>query len=138
MEVVLITGSRSITERDKIFKRLDDLVNPDEVYVFIEGGAEGVDQISSEWCGLNQVNNKTMTITPAHYEQFGNGAGNMRNQDMLDFALEISGREKIKIHGIAFWDGSSTGTMDMIKRMRKAGVEPDIILMGKPKTKRLI
>lgn len=138
MEVILITGSRSITERDKVIDRLDELVNPDEVYVLIEGDAIGVDTYSREWSISRGVNYLPMPIPGDYRNQYGNGAGNMRNKDMLEKAVEIASRERIKIRGIAFWDGSSTGTMDMMHRMRKAGIEPEVTLMGKPKTKRLI
>lgn len=43
--IVLITGSRSITERDKVFAKLDELLDPHEVYTLIEGEATGVDTI---------------------------------------------------------------------------------------------
>lgn len=137
-KVVLITGSRSITDREKVFKKLDELVDPHNVFTFIEGEATGIDQISRDWCEINYVHLTPMAIPHNYFSLHGNGAGNVRNQDMLDKAISLAHVNKLEIQAIALWDGSSTGTQDMIKRMRKAGVPVDITLMGTPKTKRLI
>ncbi|WPJ72036.1 hypothetical protein DEEACLCL_00011 [Salmonella phage CRW-SP2] len=137
-KVVLITGSRSITDREKVFRKLDELVDPHDVFTFIEGEAEGVDKIARDWCEINYVFLTPMPIPNNYKSLYGNGAGNVRNQDMLDKALLISRSNGLEVQAIAFWDGSSTGTQDMIKRMRKAGLAVDITLMGKPKTKRLL
>lgn len=138
-KVVLITGSRSITDREKVFRKLDELItDPHDVFTFIEGEAEGVDKICRDWCEINYVHVTAMPIPNNYSSLYGKGAGNIRNQDMLDKALLISRSNNIGIQAIALWDGSSTGTQDMIKRMRKAGLGVDITLMGKPKTKRLL
>lgn len=137
-KVVLITGSRSITDREKVFKKLDELVDPRNVFTFIEGEATGIDQIARDWCEINYVHLTPMAIPHNYFSLHGNGAGNVRNQDMLDKAISLAHVNKLEIQAIALWDGSSTGTQDMIKRMRKAGVPVDITLMGTPKTKRLI
>lgn len=137
-EVILITGSRSITDRNKVFEALDKQVDPAGVYVLIQGEAPGVDILSREWCESRGVNCMGMPIPDDYRNAYGNGAGNMRNKDMLEKALEISARESIPVRGIAFWDGSSTGTQDMINRMHKTTVLVYVTLMGKPKTKRLI
>lgn len=79
-----------------------------------------------------------MPIPSGYYEKYGKGMGNKRNQDMLDKALELARQTKLEVYPIAMWDGSSTGTLDMINRLKKAGLPVDITLMGKPKTKRLL
>lgn len=136
--IVLITGSRSITERDKVFAKLDELIDPHEVYTLIEGEADGVDLICRDWATIHYVDVTPMPISRAYFDQYGKGAGNRRNQDMLDKALEIARQTKLEVYPIAMWDGSSTGTLDMINRCKKAGLPVDITLMGKPKTKRLL
>lgn len=136
--VVVVTGSRSITERDKIFAKLDELLNPEEVHTLIEGEAIGVDLICRDWAIENRVDVTGMPIPSGYYEKYGNGMGNKRNQDMLDKALQIASQGNFTIFPIALWDGSSTGTADMIGRFKKAGLPVDITLMGKPKTKRLL
>lgn len=136
--VVVITGSRSITERDKIFAKLDELLDPHEVYTLIEGEATGVDQICRDWADIHYVDVKRMPIPQSYFETYKAGAGNRRNQDMLDKALQIAQQTKLEVLPIAMWDGSSTGTLDMINRLKKAGLPVHVALMGKPKTKRLL
>lgn len=137
-KVVLITGSRSITDREKVFKKLDELVDPRDVYTFIEGEATGIDQIARDWCQIHYVHLTPMPIPHNYFSLHGKGAGNVRNQDMLDKAMALAHTNKLEVQAIALWDGSSTGTQDMIKRMKKAGIPVNITLMGTPKTKRLI
>lgn len=137
-KVVVITGSRSITDREKIFNKLEELLNPREIYTFIEGEAAGVDLISRDWCEINYVHVTTMAIPSNYHVMYGKAAGNIRNQDMVNKALNIARSNGLDIQGIAFWDGASTGTQDMISRMRKSGIPMDITLMGIPKSKRLI
>lgn len=136
--IVLITGSRSIAERDKVFAKLDELVDPHEVYTMIEGEADGVDRICRDWADIHYVDVTPMPIPRDYHDKYKGGAGNRRNQDMLDKALQIAHSTKLEILPIAMWDGSSTGTLDMINRVKKAGLPIDISLMGKPKTKRLL
>ena len=136
--IVVITGSRSITERDKVFAKLDELLNPHEVYTLIEGEATGVDQICRDWAGVHYVDITPMPIPREYHDKYQGGAGNRRNQDMLDKALQLAQQTKLEIFPIAMWDGSSTGTLDMINRLKKARLPVDITLMGKPKTKRLL
>lgn len=51
---------------------------------------------------------------PANWKDHGRSAGPIRNQAMLATEPELV---------IAFWDGKSRGTKDMLARARKAGVE---------------
>lgn len=136
--VVLITGSRSINDREKVFAKLNQLLDPRDVFTLIEGEAEGVDIIARDWCQIHYVHVTPMPIPPGYYEQYKGGAGNRRNQDMLDKAIEVARVNDTEVYPIALWDGSSTGTMDMINRMKKAGLHVNVTLMGTPKTKRLI
>lgn len=140
--IILITGSRSITERDKIFGKLDELSHINSVHpcdtLLIGGEAIGVDTICKDWAESRGASYLGMPIPDDYYTKYANGAGNIRNQDMLDKALELSQKHKAEILPLAFWDGSSTGTQDMIKRMHKAGMHCQVMLLGKPKTKRLL
>ncbi|AEW24332.1 GTP-binding domain [Escherichia phage PhaxI] len=136
--IVLITGSRSITERDKIFTKLDELLDPHEIETFIEGEAVGVDLISRDWCEINYVHITPMAIPKNYHTLLWESAGNQRNPRYADNALSWQSKKILRVFGIALWDGSSTGTQDMIKRMKKAGINVNITLMGKPKTKRLL
>lgn len=54
---------------------------------------------------------------PAEWNRFGKLAGVVRNALMADFST----------HCIAFWDGKSNGTKDMIKQAREKGLLVKII-----------
>ena len=99
--IVLITGSRSITERDKIFAKLDELLDPHEIETFIEGEAVGVDLISRDWCEINYVHVTPMEIPKNYHTIYGKGAGNQRNKDMLDKAMTLAKQKGLEVFGFA-------------------------------------
>lgn len=136
-KIILITGSRDIQDSQNIFDILDNIIVIDVVHL-IEGEADGVDKISRSWAELNNIPFTPVEITNEDWHRYGSAAGNIRNQQMLDLALELAGKINGIVHGVAMWNGSSTGTQDMIQRMRKAGIHFDVHLLGKPKTKRLL
>jgi len=78
--------------------------------VIINGKAKGVDSASSDWAIVNYAQLKEY---PADWETHGKAAGFIRNQQMLD-----EGKPDLVI---AFPGGS--GTADMIRRAKKAGIE---------------
>lgn len=140
--VILVTGSRSILEKEKIHNVLNNHlaqieVDGGQVVLLIEGDAIGVDQICGVWASGHNIIVDQMPIPKEYHTVYGAGAGCIRNQDMLDKLVDwrLKGGKCLPV---AFWDGSSTGTRDMIHRMRKSGFEPEVYLMGKPKSKRLI
>jgi hypothetical protein len=55
---------------------------------------------------------------PADWNKFGKSAGHVRNQAMADYADIL----------LAFWDGKSTGTKSMIKKMN-AQLKPAIVYL---------
>jgi hypothetical protein len=60
-----------------------------------------------------------VAVFPADWETHGRAAGPIRNQAMLD-----EGKPYLVI---AFWDGKSKGTLDMISRATRAGVPVKIV-----------
>lgn len=57
----------------------------------------------------------------------GKGAGIERNGVMLERAQERARELGVPIHALALWDGVSTGTANMLSRLRRAGV-PVLVL----------
>lgn len=74
-----------------------------EITHVLHGDCRGVDKVS-ESLGL------PTTVYPADWKTHGKAAGPIRNQIMVDNADAL----------IAIWDGKSRGTLDIIKRARKA------------------
>lgn len=142
---ILVTGSRSINS-DADMLKIHDILDScaDEIAsqgnfleALIQGEAPGVDRICAEWCGPRSVIPKSFPIPREYYDKYGNGAGAMRNQDMLNHLLELQKGGHVG-YCLAFWDGSSKGTKDMITRMKANGLSVQVHLLGKPKSKRLI
>lgn len=75
----------------------------------ITGGAKGVDSAAIDWAVVNWCEFKEYL---ADWRKHGKAAGPIRNQQMLD-------EEKIDLV-VAFPGGS--GTADMVRRARKAGI----------------
>lgn len=129
--IILITGSRSINELSYIHDKLDSLDTQHSIVGIIEGEAQGVDQISAKWASLR---NKTIYPFPVSEQDWENnpyGAGHERNTCMLDFASKME-TQGYHIIGVAFWDGKSGGTRDMINKMRKKGITPLIFNPNSP------
>lgn len=103
---VIVAGSRNITSKDLIFKKLDYLlaekIKAGEAIQIISGGACGVDKIGEEYAAARGFSCKRF---PADWETFGKRAGYLRNCQMANNADAL----------IAFWDGKSPGTRHMIQ-----------------------
>jgi len=79
---------------------------------FISGNASsGADLAIIEFCKEHDINCHLMS---AEWNKYGRSAGGIRNKKMADYALEDS-----KGYLIAFWDGSSAGTKNMIENAMK-------------------
>lgn len=110
---VLICGSRSWTDGKAIKEALGSLLG---VKLVIEGGARGADTL-----GRMQAESRGLPVMefPANWTYYGKGAGPIRNQSMLVF-----GQPDIVL---AFWDGTSRGTADMIRQAETAGIPVKVI-----------
>lgn len=105
---ILVTGGRAYANRTRLYKVLDAAVERLDLGFLIQGGATGADALAKEW-----ANDRTVLCAEyaADWSQ-GPSAGPRRNALMLS-----EGRPDIVI---AFSGG--TGTADMVRRAREAGV----------------
>lgn len=123
--IVVVTGGRNYNDRDAIYAALDALHERYTITTLREGGAAGVDTICGEWADLRGVQRQRMpadwsnitvsgaVVRQGKYGAYNARAGHDRNQSMLD-------TEPKPQYGVAFPGG--TGTADMTKRMRDAGL----------------
>lgn len=88
-------------------------------HALISSTARGADTLGAELATEYRMD---LVSFPANWARYGRAAGILRNQQMLD-----EGKPDLVL---AFWDGKSRGTADMINRARKAGVEVRIIQGG--------
>lgn len=102
---IAIVGSRNYPHTGKIRAEIDKL-DP-RTHLIISGGARGVDQAAERYaaaCGFNVI-----TIRPNYYKFAGKVAPLVRNREIVDTAHRI----------LAFWDGQSNGTRQLLAYARK-------------------
>ena len=124
---MIIAGGRDYTDADNIRYHLQHLIrsNPDKYFTIISGMARGADITGAEVArslGLHvlefpalwdDLNAPGAVIRPNRVtgKPYNAVAGFQRNQRMADEADAL----------LAFWDGKSRGTADMIRIMKEAG-----------------
>lgn len=106
-----ILGSRNLTNIALEKYVLDDV---DEI---VSGGAVGVDSCAAEYAKFRKI--KLTEFIP-EYERYGRAAPIVRNKKIVDYADNI----------LVFWDGSSKGTLSVIKYADKIGKPIKVITVG--------
>lgn len=101
---VAVIGSRNI----KNFTLGDFL--PEGVTEIVSGGAKGVDTVAREYAKEHGL---LLTEFLPEYKLYGRGAPLKRNELIVDYADLV----------LAFWDGKSRGTKNVIERCNSTGKE---------------
>ena len=105
---IAIVGSRTVT-----VDNIEDYISKgDEI---VSGGAKGVDRCAADYA--RQTGCKLTEFLP-EYERYGRAAPIKRNQKIVDYADRV----------VVFWDGSSKGTLSVIKYAEKVGKPCEVIL----------
>lgn len=96
---VIIAGSRSFNN----FKLMCDIIEQLDwaISEVVSGTALGADRMGERWARNNSIPVKQMS---ADWKSYGRQAGLVRNNEMARYADAL----------IAFWDGESHGTSNMI------------------------
>jgi hypothetical protein len=112
---VLFCGDRNWTDRKKIASEIKKLSHDDLV---IEGDANGADKLAGRLALYYGI---PLAVFPAPWEYHGRAAGPIRNGWMLKYGSP----DKV----IAFHPdiANSKGTLDMVKRAKKAGIPVEVI-----------
>lgn len=117
---VLVCGGRDFSDVDTIHRTLDRLHKARLIDCVIEGNARGADRIAGYWARKNRIDNRKFN---ADWTKYGNAAGPIRNQTMIDKGLP----------DVVLAFPGNTGTADMVRRARAAGIE---VIEVAPKTMR--
>lgn len=103
---VIIAGGRDFSDAALMKEKCDFYLSRLEFknIVVVSGMARGADLL-----GVNYANRNNIKIEkfPADWRQFGKRAGMISNRQMAEYADVL----------IAFWDGKSRGTKNMIETM---------------------
>lgn len=112
---VLICGSRTFKDSNRMYAELNT-GKIGYIDTVIHGAASGADTLAHEWA---MTYARHVDIYRADWVREGKAAGVLRNKRMLEY-----GKPDLVI---AFWDGQSPGTKNMIEQAEKAGVPVKII-----------
>ena len=103
---VIIAGSRNFNDYKKLCKICDHLLQNQANIEIISGAAKGADQLGEKYASEKGYRIKKF---PANWNKYGKSAGPKRNEEMANYADVL----------IAFWDGKSRGTKNMIELANK-------------------
>lgn len=104
---VIVAGGRFYNDYEKVKSVLDRC--PCEISAVVCGMARGADMLGYQWA---REKNIPILKYPADWDKYGKAAGHIRNKEMAENADVL----------IAFWDGESRGTKNMIDIAREKGI----------------
>ena len=108
---LIVAGTRDFIDKEYLWKVLDRYLSqrdPSTVTI-LDGKARGPDRFGGEY---GEAKGMRVLPFPADWDKHGNAAGFIRNEEMAQAGT----------HLIAFWDGQSRGTKDMIERAQEHGL----------------
>lgn len=114
---LIVAGGRDFNDPVLLANKLNELANgayKSQAVSIVSGMAKGADLLA-----YNFAINRDVKVYkfPANWDKYGKGAGYRRNEDMGRFADGL----------LAFWDGKSKGTKNMIDIMHRHGKDVLVI-----------
>ena len=112
---VVIAGSRDFNNYNLVEETIEKLeLEIDEI---VYGGAAGADYMGLLWARNHKVRVKTFL---AEWSVYGRAAGPIRNRKMANYGDYL----------LAFWDGQSRGTKNMIEEMKRLGKHGEVVYVN--------
>lgn len=102
---VIVAGGRDFSDYGLLRKKLDVILSRQKDIQIICGEARGADSLGRRYA---EERGYTVLSYPANWEKYGRSAGFRRNEEMAQVADAL----------VAFWDGQSKGTCNMIQLMK--------------------
>lgn len=118
---IIIAGTRTFDDYPLLCETMDRLTRKLDKrrLIIVSGGAKGADKLGERWAFERGAG--TVEIYHADWAKHGKAAGPIRNGEMAQAADVL----------IAFWDGESSGTKDMIAQAKKKGLKVRVVYFGK-------
>ena len=111
---VIIAGTRTFDNYSLLCEYADfKLSRVEDSIEIVSGGAKGADALGEEYAEERGYYIKRF---PADWKAYGKKAGPMRNKAMAEYADAL----------LAYWDGQSRGTKNMIEEAEARGLKVDI------------
>lgn len=115
---VIIAGSRTFSDYMLLERTMDRLLRDvSEDIVIISGRARGADTLGERYA---RERGYEVWEYPADWKKYGKSAGFLRNRAMARDADAL----------VAFWDGESRGTENMISLARRQGLRVRVLKYG--------
>jgi hypothetical protein len=109
MRRVLVCGGRDYTNKELLYRKLDEAHEFSSIVCIISGMAPGADTLAAEWAKERGIE---LAPFPADWSKYSRAAGPIRNAKML-----VEGKPDV----VMAFPGDK-GTKDMIKRATKAKI----------------
>lgn len=115
---VIIAGGRDFDDGKLLQDALGDVDSEWGITEIVSGCARGADRMGEYWALQNGI---PVREFPADWRTHGRSAGYIRNRQMADYADGL----------VAFWDGKSRGTANMIEQAQRQGLQVEVISYDK-------
>lgn len=102
---VIIAGSRTFNDYEKLKSYCDKVLSSQNNIEIVSGTATGADMLGERYA---KEKNYSIKKFPADWDKYGKGAGYIRNKEMAEYSDAL----------IAFWNGKSKGTKNMLELSR--------------------
>lgn len=124
MVKIIIAGSREFDNYDFLKSNMDVLFNlfgidKNTSIEIICGMCRGADTLGERFA---KENGYAIKYFPADWNKYGKAAGVIRNEEMAKYAAEYKDEDEDMGILVAFWDGKSRGTKNMIDNAEKYGL----------------
>lgn len=120
---LIIAGSRDFTDFSYLQGYMATAIPPwIKITEVVSGGARGADSMGEEWAKLHSI---PVKVFEAEWDRLGKRAGPIRNAEMSVYGEGL----------IAFWDGKSTGTKNMIDLAVQKGIWTAVVRIDIPWSK---
>ena len=113
---LIIAGGRDFSNSDLMNEKLDYLLSntPQNEIEIVSGCAKGADSMGERYA---EIMGYAVKQFPANWDRDGKAAGPIRNREMAEYAT----------HLIAFHDGVSRGTANMIQVAKELGLKVRVV-----------
>lgn len=113
---LIIAGGRDFDDYELLSRHAYEFTHSldDDTITVISGGAKGADSLGERWAAEALLE---LVVVKAEWDKHGKAAGPKRNQQMAELGT----------HLLAFWDGQSKGTRDMIDRAVRNGLWTKVV-----------
>ena len=123
MTRIIVCGGRDFSDYEHFRHSMRSVLSQYQDVLLVSGHAKGADTLAERFAKEAGI---PIRVFPADWNKYGKAAGPIRNKQMLDFAKEDNPVV------VAFWDGKSRGTRNMLMQAGEAGIRAHVFLYADP------